>query len=244
MKNSAGEKPKPQPLLPITNVLYCFIIERLNRFVIRIEINGRAAKAHLNNTGRLEQFISPGRKAFCWRPPTPGKTDFRLFAIEEREQGAVVDTQLQMKAFEAALEKNLLPWLKNARLIKRNVRLGVSVLDYLLEKKGEPLYLEIKSAVFRENNHALYPDCPSQRGQKHIKELINLTKQGGQGLVVFMAALPEVKAFKPNLKADSILYKLLKTAQRAGLGLKALNLYYHPQDSYLYLENPELKIIF
>ncbi|MFQ5722407.1 MAG: DNA/RNA nuclease SfsA, partial [Candidatus Aminicenantales bacterium] len=91
---------------------------------------------------------------------------------------------------------------------------------------------------------ALYPDCPSQRGQRHIRELTNLIRKGGQGLLVFMAALPEVKAFRPNQRADPIFYSLVEKAHALGLGLKAFNLYYDPQDSYLYLVNPELKIMF
>jgi len=87
MKNSSEKEPKPQLLLAIANALCCFIIQRLNRFVIRIEINGHTAKAHLNNKGRLEQFISAGRGAFCWRPAIPDKTDFRLFVIEEKNWG-------------------------------------------------------------------------------------------------------------------------------------------------------------
>ncbi len=85
MKNSSEKEPKPQPLLSIVNALCYFIIQRLNRFVIRIEINVHTANAHLNNTGRLEQFMSPTRRAFCWQPAKPGKTSFRLFAIEEKK---------------------------------------------------------------------------------------------------------------------------------------------------------------
>lgn len=61
----------------------CIILERLNRLVVKIEINGTYHPAHINNTGRLTEFMVKGRKAFCFRTHRGGKTDFRLFAIEE-----------------------------------------------------------------------------------------------------------------------------------------------------------------
>ena len=117
----------------IDNPEECRIIERVNKFVIKVEINGKYYRAYLNNTGRLSEFLVHGRKAFCFKLPKQGKTDFRLFAIEERGLGALIDTYLQMKAFERSLERNLIPWLEGCGILKRNVTLGASRIDYLLK---------------------------------------------------------------------------------------------------------------
>ena len=89
-------------ILRIEQARECRILERLNRFVVKVEIEGQTYKAHINNTGRLSEFMIKGRKAFCF----PGKnlimTDVKLFAVGERDLGALIDTQLQMKAFEKA----------------------------------------------------------------------------------------------------------------------------------------------
>ena len=75
-------------LLDISNPIECVIIRRVNRFVIEVEVEGASYRASTNNTGRLEQFVIPGKKAFCIRHQKPGRTDFRLFAIEDGDHAA------------------------------------------------------------------------------------------------------------------------------------------------------------
>ncbi len=220
----------------------CRIVERFNRFVVIIEVNGYYHPAHITNTGRLSEFMVKGRKAFCFRTHHQGTTDFRLFAIAESGFGALIDTQLQMQAFEQALEQNLIPWLDGSRMLKRNAPLGTSRIDYLLEHYGKVGYLEVKSAVLRDGTYAMYPDCPSERGRKHIHELSAYVKGGGKGILLFMAALANVTAFKPNRAADERLYEALTEAHAVGVELRAIGLCYNPNDAGVYLFNPDLKI--
>ena len=187
----------------------CRLIERFNRFVVKVEIKGNYHPAHITNTGKLSELLVTGRQAFCFRAQNPGKTDFRLFAIEECGLGALIDTQLQMKAFENCLEGNIIPWFEGCRILKRNARLGASRIDYLLDCNGKAVYLEVKSAVLREEEHAMYPDCASERGRKHIKELSSYAKEGGAGILLFIAALPHITVFKPNKRADAKLHDAL-----------------------------------
>jgi len=226
----------------IDNPLECSIIERLNRFVVMVEIKGTYHRAHINSTGRLSELLVKGKEAFCFRTQNQGKTDFRLFAIEESGLGALIDTNLQMKAFEKALERNLIPWLEGCCILKRNAQLGASRIDYLLECHGKAIYLEVKSAVLREGEYAMYPDCPSERGRKHIQELSGYVKESGEGILLFIAALPHVKVFKPNKAADVKLYQDLKEAHSSGVGIRAIGLYFDPKDACVYLFNPDLEI--
>jgi sugar fermentation stimulation protein A len=226
----------------IDNPLECSIIERLNRFVVMVEIKGTNHRAHINNTGRLSELLVKRRKAFCFSTQNQGKTDFRLFAIEESGLGALIDTNLQMKAFEKALERTLIPWLEGCRILKRNATLGASRIDYLLECHGKNVYLEIKSAALREGEYAMYPDCPSERGRKHIQELSGYVKEGGEGILLFIAALPHVKVFKPNKAADPKLYEALKEAHASGVGIRAIGLYFNPKDACVYLFNHDHEI--
>jgi len=230
------------PLFPIQNSLCCRILERLNRFVVSIEVQRRQSRAHINNTGRLQEFLIRGREAFCFKTPGKGKTDFRLFAIKEKKMAALIDTRLQMKAFEKAWEMDLLPWLRKCHFIRRNARLRNSFIDYLFDCGGDPLYLEVKSAVLKEGSFAMYPDCPSFRGQRHIEDLIDWARGGGRGMVVFMAALSGVRAFKPNRSADARIDELLVRAQRERIRIKALGLFYDPTDSQICMFSPNLKV--
>jgi len=93
-------KEEQKRIIRIDDPQECRLIERLNRFVVKVEIRGNYHPAHITNTGKLSELLVTGRQAFCFRTQNQGKTDFRLFAIEECGLGALIDTQLQMKAFE------------------------------------------------------------------------------------------------------------------------------------------------
>ncbi len=230
------------PLLHIDNPIECRIIGRLNRFVIEVEVDGVRYRAHTNNTGRLHGFLEQGRQAFCTSHRGTGKTDYSLFAVRDGELSAIIDTQLQMRAFEAAVKKESIPWLRGFSIMRRNARLQDSLIDYLLAYDDREFYLEVKSAVMRDNHYAMYPDCPTARGRKHIAALTAYVRKGGESALLFIAALPEITAFKPNKEADRELFQLLTMAHKSGVMLKAINLVYRSQDSYVYLSSPDLPV--
>ncbi len=236
------DKMKAYPLFSIENPRECRIVDRLNRFVVRIEIRGKTHLAHINNTGRLLEYMVRGQTAYCLPYPQPIKTEFRLFAFKEEESGALIDTQFQMMAFEKAVIAGLIPWLEGCRIIRRNAKLGSSLLDYLLECRKNTVYCEVKSAVLRGGGFALYPDCPSLRGQRHIREISSWTREGGRGIIVFMAALPDVEAFKPNHRADPVIHDLLIEAAGIGVQVKAIQLHYDLVQAAICLLNPDLPV--
>ena len=222
--------------------LECVIIERINRFVVKVLIEGKMCRACINNTGRLLDYLVKGRKGFCIRTEWAEKTDCRLFSMREDGLGAIVDTQLQMTTFEKAARMKCIPWIGECKVVKRNAKLGESLIDYLLECSEGKVYLEIKSAVLRDGRYARYPDCPSSRGRKHLKELRDHVKRGGRGIILFIAALPEVEAFRPNDSGDPEIRKLLQEAYETGVKVKSIGLYYNPEDSFVYLYNPDLTV--
>ncbi|WP_297501345.1 DNA/RNA nuclease SfsA [Thermococcus sp.] len=222
----------------------CTFIERPNRFVALVDVNGEIRKALVTNTGRLEEFMVPGRKAFCV-PKSGGKTDFILVAFEDfNGRGAVIDTRTQAKAFEMAAELELIPWLKNCRIKRKEVISGKSRLDYLFDCPSGEIYAEMKSAVLRggkRGEYAMYPDCPSTRGQKHIKELINLRKAGKRAMIFFIGAMPGVEKFKPYAKGDPEIARLLGKAKEVGVEIHALSISLLPGRGVV-LERPELEV--
>lgn len=236
-------EPLDIPLFAIPDARTCRIVERVNRFVVQIEMEGKLFRAHINNSGRLHEFLIRGKKAYCFETPHTTKTGFRLFAVEEKNQGALIDTQLQMKAFETAQKQALIPWLHGGVLVRKNARLGESLIDYSFENKGNPVYLEVKSAVLREGDFAMYPDCPTLRGQRHVEELISWVKRGGTAFLLFVAALPDVLGFKPYRSADPMLFDLLEKAKNCGVQVKAMGLYFRPSDSFVCLYNPNLDVV-
>ncbi|WP_297464542.1 DNA/RNA nuclease SfsA [Thermococcus sp.] len=226
------------------NIVPCTFIERLNRFVALVEVNGETRKALVTNTGRLKEFMIPGRRAFCL-PKSGGKTDFVLLAFEDLGgKGAVIDTRTQAKAFERAVELNTIPWLRDCRIKRKEVTVGKSRLDYLFECPDGEVYAEMKSAVLRggeRGEYAMYPDCPSARGRKHIRELIELRKAGKGAMIFFIGAMPGVEKFRPYEKGDPVIAKLLREALKTGVEIRALSISMIP-DGRVILEKPSLAV--
>ncbi len=234
--------PSMEKLLHLERPVPCSVIDRENRFVVNVQVDFEPARAHINNTGRLLEFMNPGQRAICLRHSKPLKTDYKLFAMEDRGRGAIIDTQLQMRAFERAIAEGLLPWLKGCQMINRNPRLGESVLDYALDCSGDEALVEVKSAALREGDFAMYPDCPSLRGRRHVRELAEHAVKGGRALLVFIAALPEVVSFRPCEWGDPEMPGLLQKAKEAGVELRAVSMHYNLEDSWIYLDNPDLPV--
>lgn len=111
-------------LLKIDNPAECRIVSRLNRFVVEVKVNSVKRKAHINNTGRLKELLVKGKKGYCIKAGI--KTDYKLFGIKTGRYVAIIDIQLQMGAFEKALNKKLISGLDNCKILKRNVRLNDS----------------------------------------------------------------------------------------------------------------------
>lgn len=229
-------------LMTLDDPQECEVVARLNRFVVIVGIKGRERRAHINNTGRLEDFLTPGRRAYCLRSRPGARTDFKLFAVEDGDSAAFIDTQMQMRAFEAALDAGLLPWLSGARLVRRDVRLGASLIDYLLDTPGGRAHLEVKSAVLRDGPYAMYPDCPTARGRRHLAELTGNVEAGGSSTVLFIAALPRITAFTPHPTADPELKSLLIEAALAGVEVRAIGMVYQPDTSRVVLYDGDLRV--
>jgi len=230
-------------LLKLPTPIRCRILERVNRFKVEIEFDGEIEYAHINNTGRLREYPIRGKTGFCLRFEKPKKTKYRLFAIEADGYGALIDTWIHGKAFERSLDLKLIPWLKGCRITRRNVRLNRSMIDYLLRRGDEEIYLELKSAVQRIGGYASYPDAPSIRARRQLRDLIRYVEGGDRAMIVFMIGLMDVWGFKPNKDVDPEIHQLLLRGLRIGLEIKAIGVYYDPHRSSIRLWNPDVKTL-
>jgi len=211
-------------LISLSPILKCFIIDRINRFTVRVKCFGSEYLALNTNTGRLNNLLTPGRVAYCIRKCS-GKLPLRLLGIEMSGEVAVTDIYIQMKSFEKALVLNSIPWLLNCVIKRRNPVVGSSRLDYLLKCLEGEVWVEVKSALLLHGeNYAGYPDCLSLRGRRHIRELIELASNGRKALLVFIVALPSASGFKPYTKGDPDMPSLLRTALEHGVSIKAIGL--------------------
>jgi len=229
-------------LLVLRGVEECLILERLNRFTIRVKIDDQEDLVFLQNTGRLLEYIVRGRRGFCAPTARPEKLRRRLFAIPEDGLAAVVDTYLQSRAFEEAVNRGLIPWLEGYQISRRNIPLAGARIDYLMSREGADLILELKSAALRLGDYASYPDCPSTRAVKQVGEMMGLVERGARAIIAFIAAIPNIRGFKLNYEADPALCSLIARAHAAGLEVRGVQMAYEPESSSIILLNPDLAI--
>jgi len=193
------------------------IINRENRFVVTVT-NGKQSKpALLRNTGRLHELIQYGYTALCL-DRSEGKTNCEIIGVlVDDKKAAIIDPYTQAKVFEIAVNNKLIPWLKGWKVERKEVNVTGSRLDYKITNGMYEGYMELKSAAYYDGYYAMYPDCPSERGLRHINTLERLNKQGYRSVITFLAAHPYTKAFKPNILEHEQLALKLSSAHREGL---------------------------
>ncbi|UXD21235.1 sugar fermentation stimulation protein A [Ignicoccus pacificus DSM 13166] len=209
--------------------LPCTIIRKLNRFVIEARIGNEKAKVHNTNTGRLEDLIWEGNLAYC-SSKSSGKTKYKLVAAQVRDGGfAVVDTNLQEMAFLKAYEMNLIHWLKDCSFVRRRPRLGKGFSDFEFSCNGTRTIVELKSADLKGPfNEAMWPDCPTERGKRHLLELGEFVRKGNRAVVTFIAGFPGACCFRPYLKGDpEVLDRLLESVSM-GVEVRVHGMYFDP----------------
>ncbi len=229
-------------LAVLEGLVECRLVRRLNRFAAEIMVGNRVHKAFLANSGRLQEFMVYGKPCLALPRPPGGKTSYRLVGFEDLEgMYALVDTGIQSRAFEKAVAGSLVPWLSKCSLERREPRVGASRLDYLFRCPDGPLYVEVKSAVLRSRDgaYAMYPDCPSLRGRRHVAELEALVREGVRSMIVFIAALPKVRGFKPYAEGDPELYLALRRAVARGVEARALAMHLEKTGEVV-LDDPDI----
>ncbi len=216
------------------------ILERVNRFVVKAELDGEIVLCHNTNTGRLHDYLVPGRKGLAI-PIDGGKLRYRVIGVLDGDGYSLIDTYSQTLVFEKLIEMGIIPWLKDCIIVSRHPKILNSKLDYLLRCGDGELYVEVKSAVLRNGDAASYPDCPTERGRRHIRDIIKLFEMGFNVMLIFLAALPNVKCFTPYREGDEVIYELVFKAYELGVPIKSLA-FYLLQDGSVNVYNLDLSL--
>ena len=214
-------------LLELEGITPCIVKRKVNRFVVEARLQdrkGRTVKAHNTNTGRLQDILYPGSILYCVKRRNPGKTEYSIIGSKVYG-GSLINTRLQETAFIKSIELKLIPWLKDCVLSRTQPVIGDSKFDLELNCRGEPLFLELKSAVLKgPSGEAMYPDCPTLRGRRHIQELSRLSSGGSKTAIVFIVAFPGAVYFTPYDEGDPEIRKLLLDAEKRGVMIKSIGL--------------------
>ncbi|MCS7233550.1 MAG: DNA/RNA nuclease SfsA [Synergistetes bacterium] len=175
------------------------LIDRLNRFTLLVSNDkGDIMKAYLPNSGSLEELLIPGRVILVTQNPGGG-LPLRVAGTIDEDGNAIMIDSLKINEIFPAIINNI-PSLKGYSISQREVRYKNARFDFLLEKEGEKLILEIKGCTLFTQDVASFPDAPTKRGVKHLKLLSDL-QSDLKGGILFLIQKP-VKYFLPNFHTD------------------------------------------
>ena len=198
--------------------------ERPNRFIAKVEIDGCEETVHVKNTGRCEELLLENSVVYLSVSDNPlRKTKYDLIAVEKQtENGTVLinmDSQAPNDMVAEWLKKGAL-FSKNA-IIKREVTFGKSRFDFYVEDSNNKAFIEVKGVTLENNGVALFPDAPTERGVKHIKELCSCVEKGYSAYIVFVIQMSGINLFKPNDATHKAFGDALRQAEKAGVSILA-----------------------
>lgn len=200
-------------------------LERPNRFNARVLLNNEEITVHVANTGRCREILVPGCKVYLREELNPTrKTKYDLVAALKGDILISIDSQIPNKVVEEALTMGKIDKLTKYNTILREKTFGKSRFDFKLSTdENEIYYLEVKGVTLEENRYSKFPDAPTERGTKHLMELIEAKKQGYGAGAMFLIQLAEVDKFSPQDERDPDFGAALRLAKENGVDIFAYN---------------------
>ena len=195
------------------NIVKAAFLERRNRFVAQIRLNGRTESVHVKNTGRLAELLTPGAEVWLTAPGTPArKTRFDLIAVR-KENGVLFNVDSQ------AANRVVGEWLVHQGFdrVVPEYRYGDSRIDFYMERGGKRYLLEIKGCTLERDGIGYFPDAPTERGVKHLRELQNAALSGYQAAFGFVIQMDGVDEVRPNLETHPAFGAALAEAEQSGV---------------------------
>lgn len=194
---------------------------RLNRFLIEVELGGKVVQSHLPNPGRLTELLTPAAIVYLQERPTHGrKTSYDAVAVRSGSTIVSIDSHLPNKAVYRLLKEGKLREFRGYSFVTPEPTLGRSRVDFLL-RNGDDYYLEVKSCTLVLDGVAKFPDAPTERGRRHLRELIDVVGSGSKADIIFVVQRPDARLFVPNDDTDPAFGETLREAHAVGVGVHA-----------------------
>jgi len=198
-------------------------VERINRFVAIVEIGGEIEKVHVKNTGRCKELFIKGVRVYLEPAKNPDrKTRYSIVALYKGDKLINIDSQIPNACAYEALFKNamLKQAIKDICVVKREVTYKNSRFDLYFEtSKGKKGFIEVKGVTLEVDGIAKFPDAPTVRGVKHVRELIESVEEGYESYILLVVQMKPVHFFVPNALTDPDFAKSLKRAKEKGVGI-------------------------
>ena len=199
-------------------------LDRPNRFIAHVAIHGKTETVHVKNTGRCRELLIPGAEVFVTAPGTPGrKTKYDLIAvrkgsgllvnIDSQAPNVVVREWLNTRGFDEILPEH---------------RYGDSRIDFFLRRGGERYLMEVKGCTLEVDGIGFFPDAPTERGLKHLRELTDAVKEGLCAILAFAIQMDGITWVKPNVQTHPAFAEALEKARQAGVRILFLPCHVEP----------------
>ena len=193
---------------------------RPNRFIAHVEIDGNVEIVHVKNTGRCRELLPEGAQVWCEKSDNPNrKTKYDLICVQKGDRLINMDSQAPNTAAGE--------WLRSGGLgavtdVRPEVKFENSRFDFAFQKDGKPCYMEVKGVTLENDGICAFPDAPTERGAKHLRELIRAKEAGYDAFVLFVIQMSDVRYLHPNDATDPGFSNALRQAARAGVQVLAM----------------------
>jgi len=217
------------------NIREAMFLSRPNRFVAEVLIDGRKQKAHVRNTGRCRELLTEGARVYLEEHGGTGgarKTGYSLVAVEKPGDGTDtgsrlvnIDSNAPNRAVREALAGGtiILPGFPPPYIrIKPEMTWGASRFDFHVENAGGSIALiEVKGVTLEDGGIARFPDAPTERGVKHVRELCSALDRGLAAYIIFVIQMRYITRFEPNDETHPAFGDALREASRKGVVILA-----------------------
>lgn len=197
-------------------------LRRVNRFTAFVELDGQEEMVHVKNTGRCKELLLKGARVFLEEAGKEGrKTRYSLIAVCKGDMLVNMDSQAPNQMAAEALAEGKIEEIGEVDFLKREVKYGNSRFDIYYRKGEQKGFIEVKGVTLEEDGIAMFPDAPTERGTKHLRELIQAKEEGYEAAVLFVIQMKGVKGFRPNEEKDRKFTEALRDAAAAGVEILA-----------------------
>lgn len=204
------------------NIIQAKFIDRPNRFIANIEIDGKTEVCHVKNTGRCKELLIPNAAIFVQESDVATrKTKYDLISVYKNDRLVNIDSQAPNRVFHEWLLGS--DFFKDTTLIRPETKYKNSRFDFYIETVNRKIFIEVKGVTLEENGVVLFPDAPTERGVKHINELVGSMDEGYEAWVVFIIQMKDVLYFTPNIKTHRAFGEALINAKRRGVNIMAID---------------------
>ncbi|HIP84243.1 MAG TPA: DNA/RNA nuclease SfsA [Methanothermococcus okinawensis] len=222
---------KLMDLKELGNIEVGRFIKRENRFLGKILVDNRERSCHIADTGRLRDILVKNREIWVIKNREGLKTDYTLVGVNVKGEWVLVNSALHSNIAYRAIEKGVLGYIP--KRIRREVTFKNSRFDFLVDNNT---FVELKGCNLVKGNTGYFPDAPTKRGVKHLKELIE-AKERGYNAVILIMALRRCNYFLPNWETDRAFSEMFYRALEKGVDFKGFRIKLG-EDGKVYLKSP------